>query len=77
MTTKTAKKATLYINPTVHKLLKIKAVVGDTTISEVTNDLLEAYFESSDEKLIKKLKNARKEADNGKLVTFEEAFGDI
>lgn len=73
----TTKKATLYINPTVHKLLKIKAAVADVTISDVTNDVLEAYFESSDEKLIKKLKEAQAEADAGKGVSFEKVFGNI
>ena len=75
MTTKTAKKATLYINPTIHKLLKIKAAVTDETISDVTNDLLETYFESTDEKLIKKLKKAQREADAGLGVDFKEVFG--
>jgi len=77
MTTKTAKKATLYINPAVHKLLKIKAALADETISDVTNDLLEAYFESNDKKLIKELKEAQKEADTGKLKSFEEVFGSL
>jgi len=77
MNTKYTKKATLYINPTIHKLLKIKAAVADETISDITNDLLEAYFESSDEKLIKKLKKAQTEADGGQGVAFEEAFGKL
>ncbi len=68
------KKATLYINPTVHKMLKVKAALADMTISAVTNDLLEAYFESMDEKLIKELKAAQKEADTGQGVPLEEAF---
>ena len=77
MITKTAKKATLYINPTVHKLLKIKAALADTTISDVTNDLLEAYFESTDEKLIKKLKAVQREADAGRGASFEKVFGKL
>lgn len=77
MNTKYAKKATLYINPTIHKLLKIKAAVADETISDITNDLLEAYFESSDEKLLKKIENARKEADAGKLIPFEKVVSDL
>jgi len=77
MNTKYAKKATLYINPTIHKLLKIKAAVADETISDVTNDLLEAYFESSDEVLIKKLKKSQEEADAGRGVSFEKAFGKL
>ena len=70
MSIRTAKKATLYINPSVHKLLKIKAAVADTTISDVTNDLLETYFESADEKLIKKLKKVQKKADSGRGASF-------
>lgn len=77
MKTVESKKATLYINPAIHKLLKIKAAVADETISEVTNDVLEAYFESSDEKLINKLKKSQEEASVGKGVPFEEAFGEL
>lgn len=71
----TTKKATLYINPTVHKLLKIKAAVADVSMSDVTNDVLEAYFESSDEELVGKLKKAQAEADAGRGVDFEKVFG--
>lgn len=73
----TTKKSTLYINPAVHKLLKIKAAVAEATISDVTNDVLEAYFESTDEKLIKKLKKAQGEADTGRGVSFEKIFGKL
>jgi hypothetical protein len=73
----TTKKATLYINPSVHKLLKIKAAVADTSISDVTNDVLEAYFESSDEKLISKLKKAQREAEHGRGSDFEKVFGKL
>lgn len=71
------KKATLYINPSVHKLLRLKAALADMTISDVTNDVLEAYFESADEKLVKKLKAAQKEADAGRGKSFEEVFGKL
>ncbi len=73
----TTKKATLYINPTVHKLLKIKAAVADVSMSDVTNNVLEAYFESSDEKLVGKLKKAQIEADAGRGVDFEKVFGKL
>ncbi len=70
----TTKKATLYINPNIHKMLRVKAAMAETTVSEVTNDLLEAYFESTDEKLLKVIEKARQEAEAGKLVPLEEVF---
>ncbi len=73
----TTKKATLYINPTVRKLLKIKAAVADVSMSDVTNDVLEAYFESTDEKLVNKLKRTQKEADGARGKSFEEVFGKL
>lgn len=73
----TTKKVTLYINPAVHKLLKIKAAVADVSMSDVTNDVLEAYFESSDKKLVGKLKKAQAEADAGHGVDFEKVFGKL
>ncbi len=69
-----SKKATLYINPEIHKLLRLKAAVADVTISKITNDVLEAYFDTSDEKLIAKLKKAQKEADSGRGLPFEKVF---
>lgn len=77
MNTKYSKKATLYINPSIHKLLKIKAAMADETISEVTNDVLEAYFESSDKQLLKQVEKARREADAGKLIPFEKIIADL
>lgn len=71
------KKATLYINPEIHKLLKIKAAVSEETVSDVTNDVLEAYFEAADEKLVRELKKAQREADAGKVKSYEEVFGKL
>ena len=74
MALKTTKKSTLYINPAVHKMLKIKAALADETISDITNGLLEAYFESTDEKLLRQIEKGRREADAGRLIPYEEAF---
>lgn len=60
MNTKYAKKATLYINPTIHKLLKIKAAVADESISDVVNDILGTYFTTNEQDLIKQFKTFRK-----------------
>lgn len=72
MNTKYAKKATLYINPAVHKLLKIKAAVADETISDVVNDILGTYFTTNERSLIKQFKTYRKRFN--KKPTNEEAL---
>ncbi|WKZ69498.1 MAG: hypothetical protein QY331_16165 [Melioribacteraceae bacterium] len=39
-----SKRATIYLEPQIHKLLKLKAAETSSSISEIVNDLLRAEF---------------------------------
>jgi len=39
-----SKRATVYLEPDIHKLLKLKAAETSSSISEIVNDLLRAEF---------------------------------
>ncbi len=39
-----SKRATIYLEPDIHKLLKLKAAETSSSISEIVNDLLRAEF---------------------------------
>ncbi|KUG26939.1 relb/stbd replicon stabilization protein (antitoxin to rele/stbe) [hydrocarbon metagenome] len=39
-----SKRATIYLEPDIHRLLKLKAAETSSSISEIVNDLLRAEF---------------------------------
>ena len=65
-------KATLYLNETVHKALRLKAAETRQSMSDLVNDALMASL-SEDLEDIQEIKKRRKE----KTVGFEEFLGQL
>jgi hypothetical protein len=45
------KRTTVYLNPELYKALRMKAVVSDTSVSEIINDILREMFSEDAEDL--------------------------
>jgi hypothetical protein len=54
------KKATIYFDPDLHKAARVHAAGSDTSVSDIVNDALSAYFSELDKDL-KDIKKRTKE----------------
>ena len=66
------KRATVYFDPDIHKALKIKAAVTNTSISEFIDQAIKHEF-ADDEEDIRSLK----ERANEPTVSFEQVLRDL
>ncbi|OGQ34259.1 MAG: CopG family transcriptional regulator [Deltaproteobacteria bacterium RIFCSPHIGHO2_12_FULL_43_9] len=63
------KRATIYFDPELHKALRLKAADLDSSISDLVNDALKAYFREDAEDL-----TAIEKRKNEPSLSFEEAL---
>lgn len=67
-----SKRATIYLEPDIHKLLKMKAVETSSSISEIVNDLLRAEFLEDAEDI-----QSVKERINEPTISYEALLKDL
>ena len=62
-----SKRTTIYLDPDVHKALRLKAVTISKSVSELVNDAVRQTFAEDAEDII-----AFEERDNDPLVSYDE-----
>ncbi len=72
MTTTLAKRATVYLDPKLHKALRIKAIETDHSMSDLVNEAVAISLAEDAEDLA-----AFKERAREPLVSFEDALKDL
>jgi hypothetical protein len=68
----TAKRATIYFEPRLHRAMRRKAAANDTTISEIVNDAVRDAL-AEDEADLKAFEERRNEPD----IAFEDFVRDL
>lgn len=64
-----SRRTTIYLEPTLHRALKLKALEGDTTVSELVNEAIKRSLAEDAEDLA-----AFGERGEEKSLSFEEAL---
>jgi len=71
MATRT-KRATIYLDPELHRALKLKSMETSRSISEVVNEAISMALAEDDEDLA-----AFKERENDPLISFEDVLKEL
>lgn len=72
MKSKQPKRATIYLDPRIHRALKLKAAETSTSISEIVNDAVKESLREDIEDL-EDIKKRKKEPD----IPYEEVLKDL
>jgi hypothetical protein len=72
MTTITAKRSTIYLDPKLHKALRIKAIETSQSMSELVNEAVAQTFAEDAEDLA-----AFKQRAHEPLISFEDALKEL
>jgi len=67
-----AKRATIYLEPEIHRALRLKAVEADRSVSELVNDAVRRSLQEDDDDLTA-IRDRSKEA----TVPFEQMLRDL